>query len=147
MSQLDRLLSRVVVTDEGCWLYNGAVDRGGYGSIKVDGKSTRAHRTAYRLLVGPIPPSKHLCHTCDTPGCINPAHLWLGTNAENMADRNAKGRQAKGEHNGRAKLTADAVRAIRCAAERDSKAELARRFGISYRDVSKILAGEIWRDA
>ncbi len=148
MSQLDRLLSRVTVTPDGCWFYNGPVDRDGYGRFSQDGRPVRAHRSAYRLLVGPIPPGKCVCHICDNPACINPEHLWIGTHADNAADRNAKGRQAKGQRNGRAKLNCDAVRAIRAAAsECTPKAEIARRFGISSRDVNKILSGEIWRDA
>lgn len=78
-----------------CWLWTGGKFKSGYGSIGRGGRGTgcaRAHRVSYELNVGPIPPGLHVLHMCDTPACVNPRHLWVGTQQDNMADRKAKGR-------------------------------------------------------
>jgi hypothetical protein len=80
-----------------CWLWTGAAFRKskrqmGYGRRAGSGPNTYAHRVAYMLAKGPIPKGKLVMHTCDVPLCCNPAHLLIGTNAENAADRVAKGR-------------------------------------------------------
>lgn len=78
---------------DGCWLWNGLLNRKGYGSFRFRGKQQCAHRVAYKLLVGEIPGGLFVCHSCDTPACVNPKHLWLGTAADNNRDRDIKGRQ------------------------------------------------------
>jgi hypothetical protein len=89
----DALLFNVESTEPGeCWEFLGTRDKDGYGRLAVDGRKTRAHRVAWVVYRGEIPEGLHVLHTCDVPACVNPEHLFLGTHADNMHDRDAKGR-------------------------------------------------------
>jgi hypothetical protein len=84
---------------DACWLWTAkAKYRFGYGALRVDGRSAYAHRVAFEIANGAIPAGKHVLHRCDVPGCCNPSHLYLGSDAENAADRVSRGRQRKGPH-------------------------------------------------
>jgi hypothetical protein len=99
---------------DACWLWTGARSGKGYGT--VHGSLPRAlytHRLAWELAWGPIPPGLCVLHRCDNPPCCNPAHLFLGTKAQNSADMVAKGRSARGERQHNARLNEAQVREIR----------------------------------
>ncbi len=81
----------------GCFLWLGPRTGNGYGAIKIGKKMCAAHRIVYEEFVGPIPPGLLVCHKCDVPLCVNPAHLFLGTNKDNMLDAARKGRTASGD--------------------------------------------------
>lgn len=88
---MQRFWNKVEKTD-GCWLWTASKNRQGYGYFRFDGKMMKAHRMAWLLVHGEIPEGMLVCHTCDNPSCVNPEHLWLGTNQDNQNDMNAKGR-------------------------------------------------------
>jgi hypothetical protein len=120
-----------------CWPWTGARTPLGYGWVKVpDAGPTPAHRRAYQLLVGPIPAGLHVLHSCDNPPCVNPAHLRLGTHAENMRDAVERNRfnPLRGSANPLAVLTESEVRQIR------------RRYraGEPARAIATDLGGNLW---
>jgi hypothetical protein len=88
-----KLAARTERTD-GCWFYRGPFDDRGRGLLWLaDGRPVTAHRAAYYIAHGEIPDRMCVCHSCDTPRCVNPAHLWLGTQADNLADMRRKKRE------------------------------------------------------
>lgn len=99
--------------NSGCFLWTAYVTPKGYGTFG-DGKGTiLAHRFAWKLANGPIPAGRWVLHRCDNPSCVNPDHLFLGDSRANIDDCVSKGRQARGERGGGAKLSAAEVLAIR----------------------------------
>src|SRR5689334_17638258 len=84
-----------------CWPWLGAITHDGYGRFGFSRNQVMAHRMSFRVNVGEIPRGLCVCHHCDNPICVNPDHLWLGTNWDNQLDMIAKGRNAKGDKNGR----------------------------------------------
>ena len=89
---VDRMAKHTAARPNGCQEWTGSHDRKGYGRIKANGKNQAAHRVAWELAFGAIPDGLFVLHRCDNPPCVKPAHLFLGTNAVNMADCVAKGR-------------------------------------------------------
>jgi len=101
LKAITRFLAKVDRSGE-CWLWTGARDKDGYGVAAISARTGRANRVAWTLFVGPIPEGLCVLHACDNPPCVRPGmgHLFLGTHADNAADRDAKGRQASGDRNG-----------------------------------------------
>lgn len=126
-----------------CWLWTAAIHRSrGYGQSSLGGFNIHAHRVAWMLTNGPIPADMHVLHSCDTKLCVNPRHLFLGSNEDNYADRDRKGRVAHGVRAARAKLTPEQVREIRKAVGRNT--DIGRRFGIDGTHVLRIKRREKW---
>jgi hypothetical protein len=132
--------------ENGCRLWTAAVTRNGYGKFTCyeagRQKTVPAHRWGYEHLVGPIPEGLEVCHSCDVPGCQTLEHWWLGTSADNAADKVAKGRQLRGEGQAYHKLTEVAVRdLLRLATDGATYAELGRQFGVNESTAGRIVKG------
>jgi hypothetical protein len=137
-----------------CWEWTGYTQKG-YGAIGLGHKGAgmaRAHRVSWELANGPIPDGLLVCHRCDNRRCVNPAHLFLGTNDDNMRDMAEKGRahgpgaRVAGEKNGSARLSAEQVRALRkaCATGKLTQHEIAAAYGVSPSLISAIVRREAW---
>ena len=128
-----------------CWEWGGNRTPKGYGQCSVGHRRTRgAHRVSYEVNIGPLVPGMVVCHRCDNPPCINPAHLFQGTHSDNFRDMQAKGRQnyASGQRHGIAKLTDEQVHAIReLAAGGIRYGELALLYGVTSSNIGKIVRG------
>jgi hypothetical protein len=138
-----QLFNECRLGESGCWLWMGT-KRNGYGLFNIGSKSKSAHRVAYELFIGPIPTGLHLLHSCDTPSCINPAHLRPGTVKENMADRESRRRRCvRGEQIGTSKLTYDDVVSVRTSPL--SISVLAKAYKVDYQTIWKIRKGISWK--
>jgi hypothetical protein len=129
----------------GCWNWTASQNGKGYGQISIDRRPRGAHRASYEAFVGPIPGGIFVCHHCDNRACINPAHLFLGSAADNAADRDSKGREVifDGVNHGSAKLSDADVDAIRSS--HASQRDLGKRYGISGVQVHRIRSGKQWK--
>lgn len=133
----------------GCWLWVGAGTGTGYGHfMERPGREVRAHRFSWQLANGPVPHGMCVLHRCDNPSCVNPAHLWLGTQLENVADMVRKGRaqRVSGEQRPCARLTEADVHAIRTSERyKYSASMLARHYGVGRTTIRHVIAGTTWK--
>ena len=130
-----------------CWEWS-AFRRNDYGVFRLNGRIQQAHRVAWELTNGPITDDLDTLHHCDNPPCCNPAHLFLGTHADNMADRDAKGRghYFRGEQHPMAKLKSTDIPVIRELLRRGVYGfEVARRYSVAATTISAIKTGQHWR--
>lgn len=132
----------------GCWIWRNAIRNNGYGAVRIAGVTRSAHRVAYEIAAGArVDVSLDVCHRCDVRACVNPAHMFVGTRADNMADCSRKGRIrvpfAEGEACPNSKLSAAEVIAIR--ADPRSNRATARAYGVAKCTVSSIRKRLTWR--
>ncbi len=151
---LTELFWRKVQKSNACWLWTGSVNSEGYGQIRQHRRLLLAHRLAYEECNGPVPAGLMVLHRCDNPRCVNPDHLFVGNNSDNMRDCAAKGRSnfqtkpLRGERHPQSKVTWDVVRKIRSEYAHGgvTKLFLARKFGIGACQVGNIISGKHWRE-
>lgn len=133
---------REIRAEGDCWVWTGSRNGAGYGTVTIDGRSDFAHRLAWTLTYGRIPPGKRVLHRCDNPPCVRPSHLFLGTQSENLIDAVTKGR------GGTAKLTVSDILTIRdLLAEGLSQQAVADRFHVSQVTISLVHRGRTWSHA
>jgi len=144
----------------GCWLWRGSLTAKGYGRIKIKRKHYGAHRLSWIVHNGDIPDGLCVCHKCDTPQCVNPSHLFLGSHADNQRDCQRKGRRASGAAHGhykkpeawprgrrhfRAKLSDEKVRYIREMRGAVPQRVLAEKFNVPQTAISAVQRNKTWR--
>lgn len=155
-----RFKQKYVESESGCWEWTASTAGRGYGVIWFEGRQQYAHRVSHQIHKGPVPDSLQVLHECDNPKCVNPAHLFLGTQADNVADMIQKGRQncvrpryprplsvyARGEKIATAKLTTDQIRSIRdLYSQGSTQADLATTFGVNQPQISRIVRRATWK--
>ena len=136
---------KYVRKEKSCWLWIGRLDCKGYGRFSLTRtKTVLAHRFSYTLHVGPIPNGLCVLHHCDNPPCVNPEHLWTGTQGDNVADRDQKGRTATPG----AKLTVIQVKEIREQFRRGLPLHngLAKQYGVAQATICAIKLGQTWKN-
>ena len=151
----EQLRRYTVNPDTECWEFTGKLGQDGYGKLKRNGATVRAHRVFYEAFVGPIPPGRLVCHKCDNPKCVNPKHLFCGTQLDNERDKDSKGRRPpswfvqfpelrkRGADNPAAKLTEQQAREIR--ATRGNTRKLADKFGVARSTIQRVRTGKKWK--
>jgi len=173
MSPMTRYLSRIHYSQSGCWEWTGHLSAGRYGSFRVNGKTVKVHRWIYATLYGSIPENMVVCHTCDNTRCVNPEHLFIGTQYDNVQDCIKKGRayhpkgpkknpcklfgddnpsrkypetRPRGTSVNTCKLTENDVKEIRraYAAKELNQVQLSKKYNLSQPNISAILLRKTW---
>lgn len=141
----EKFLARVKVDEAGCWIFQGMINRQGYGQVKRDGKFYFAHRYSWMLHNGEIEKGLVCCHKCDVRRCVNPDHLFVGTQKDNQQDMARKGRHVFGERSSQAKLTTENVlRMYQLHEEGVGTIRLAKIFGVTKNLTWMIVRGKVW---
>lgn len=145
---LERFMEKVEKHFNGCWYWTAFRNPKGYGMFKVNGRHIGAHRISYEIFVGEIPKGLLCLHRCDNPPCVNPKHLFIGTNQDNMDDMKEKGRGHAGDKSWRSKLTWEKVRNIRRGYRGGVRmADLARENNVNPSCIEKIVNNRRWIEA
>jgi hypothetical protein len=139
--KIERNITRI--PESGCWIWMSTIEKSGYGRVCSGKKPFYAHRVSYEQKHGPIPNGMMALHHCDVKCCVNPDHIFVGTQQDNMTDKVRKNRQAKGINHGNAKLTEDQVREIKSSSETSIK--LSAKFNYSASMIRAIKNGYIWK--
>lgn len=136
--------SIVRIPESGCWIWMKSVNHRGYGHTCLGrGTHISAHRASYEEKYGPIPNGLMALHSCDVRSCVNPDHIFLGTQQDNMTDKVNKKRQANGEKHGMSKLTKEQAFEAKFGTEKASS--LSKRFGCSATIIRQIRNGDYWK--
>lgn len=136
-----------------CWIWSTGLNTRGYGKMKINNKSYQAHRLSYQLFNGKIPPHKVICHVCDNPPCVNPKHLWMGTQYDNIQDMTFKRRvchgiDRQGENNPRSKLKNKDIDTIfELLNQGISPKEIAKKFNVHWSTIYKAIQKEKCKNA
>ena len=145
-AKVDKEKSTIFYNVTRCWEWTAARHKKGYGHVKIENKLYKSHRISYELAFGEIPNGLWVLHHCDNPPCCNPAHLFLGTNQDNVDDMTLKGRDRKahGESNGNVKLSDEQVAEIRRRYGRfgiggETSYQLAKAFGVDRSEIGYIV--------
>lgn len=137
-----RLLSNIVKTNNGCWIWQGSKTKDGYGVMGIGRKQFRVHRVAFDVFKGRGAEGSFVCHSCDTPLCINPDHLFLGTPKDNTQDMIVKGRRTtlSGNDHPNIKITTEQHPKIRELREQHGMTlkMIAQQFGVTFQTISRI---------
>lgn len=145
-----KILQRIRVDSSGCWIWIGYRKKNGYGELTINRKKVMAHRASYAAFVKD-PGRLFVCHHCDNPPCVNPSHLFSGTNHDNVLDSVKKGRRPRnanprfGETHGMSKLTNESVLKIRGLKGSISQSIMSEMFGVSDTVIGEVLRRETWK--
>ena len=148
MELIPKFLEHATYWASGCWIWRGArSSENRYGSVSNNRENVRAHRLSWTIYNGDIPGGMCVLHRCDNGLCVNPRHLFLGTQLDNARDRSAKGRNnhPMGEAHPMAKISEAQVRAIRSEPPSVSNQTMAAKYGLRYETIWKIRSGRTWQ--